>query len=158
MKAGQYMDAGVVCAEIINSDTDTVLITYDTTGTTACLEEVQAYIGNSIPVAKDGNPRIGNFPAKSLLTGTCVKTHSMTAFLSPDCKKGAEFANNVYKLAAHASVQFIGGTQETAWSTGKPITPGGSWATYSEVILSCKCLAPTKLPTKAPTKKPTKVS
>jgi hypothetical protein len=138
MKAGQHMDAGKVCATIINGDIDEVEITYDTSAANACLKEVQAYIGHSIPSGADGNPKVGNFPAKASIPETCATKYTVRLPLSTGCS-ATDFDNKVYKLAAHATVKFIGGTEETAWSIGKDIIVGGSWATYSEVLLDCKC-------------------
>jgi hypothetical protein len=148
--AGQYYPAGTVCAELVNGGSgDSVKITYDTSGTDYCLTEVQAYFGDTIPVNKAGNPSIGQFPAKATMIGSCIKTYSLSTPLSPDCKAGAEFMNRVFKFAAHSHVQFSNGSGgQTAWSVGKDIRAGGSWATYSEATIGCTCIAPTKSPTK----------
>jgi hypothetical protein len=142
MVAGQNYAAGTVCAELVNSDNgDMVKITYDTSNTDYCLTEVQAYLGNSIPVGSTGNPNVGLFPAKdTMTTDYCVQTATVLMPLVPECSKGATYMNKSLKLAAHASVEFSDGTGgQTAWSVGKAITKGGSWATYSEVSLSCSC-------------------
>jgi hypothetical protein len=160
MMAGQHLLAGTVCVELVNGGSgDSAKITYDTSGTAYCLSEVQAYIGDTIPVNSKGNPSIGHFPAKAVMSaGTCVKTYTVTTPLSPDCSSGDEFTNRIFKVAAHSSVQFADGSGgQTAWSVGKDITVGGSWASYSEASISCKCIVPTKAPTKAPTAAPTKV-
>ena len=53
--AGRTIPAGRVCIEIQNSDgSDMVKITYNTTGTDYCLKEIQAYLGDSIPVGGTG--------------------------------------------------------------------------------------------------------
>ena len=58
MKAGQTLDAGKVCVELINGGVgDSVKVTYNTTGTDYCLTEVQAYVGDSIPVGSTGTSR-----------------------------------------------------------------------------------------------------
>ncbi|GKZ00159.1 hypothetical protein MPSEU_000969100 [Mayamaea pseudoterrestris] len=156
-KAGQHYNAGQVCTELLNGDNgDSVKITYDTTGSNYCLTEVQAYFGDTIPANKAGNPMIGNFPAKSTMNGSCIKTYTLQTPLVPGCAAGAEFMNRVYKFAAHSHVQFADGSGgQTAWTDGKDITTGGSWAMYSEAALNCKCVAPTKAPTRSPTKLPT---
>ena len=152
------MYAGQVCVEILNGATDFAKITYDTSKGKACLNEVQAYLGDNIPMTDTGNPAIGTFNAKGVVSGTkCVQSYSVTTPLTPDCKKGSLFTDRIYKLAAHATVKFIGGTEETAWSQGLAIVDGGSWATYSEVKLSCTCGPLTKAPTAKPSKVPTKV-
>ena len=154
------MDSGKVCAEIVNGATDSVKITYETTGTNVCLKEVQAYLGDVIPVGATGNPKIGNFPLKYTMptTGECVTEYSfdMNIKLIPDCTTGAEFMDRVFKLAAHATVKFMDGSEETAWSVGPAIASGGSWATYSEVKLNCECAtgSPTVIPTGSPTATP----
>jgi hypothetical protein len=159
MLAGQYIPAGHACVEIINSATDTLKITYDMTSSAACLKSVHAYIGDSIPVNNAGNPAPGNFPMTDDPSGTCVKTYTFTTSLPTDCSSDRTFANKISKLAAHASVQFTDGNGgQTAWSVGKDIKAGGSWATYSEVNWSCSCgSGPVAAPVKAPTKAPTKV-
>ncbi|GKY90275.1 hypothetical protein MPSEU_000001600 [Mayamaea pseudoterrestris] len=143
MMAGQHYKAGQVCVEIINGNTDYAKITYDTLDSGYCLKEVQAYIGDNIPSNNKGNPQIGNFPAKAnISTSTCTKRYTITTPLLPDCSSGREFASRTYKFAAHSSVQTAnGGGGQTAWSTGVDITAGGSWATYSELKIGCKCAA-----------------
>jgi hypothetical protein len=158
MLAGQHIPAGQACVEVINDAADTVKITYNTTSSAACLKSVHAYIGNSIPVNNAGNPAPGNFPMIDDPAGSCVKTFTFTTALPMDCSSTSTFTNKVFKLAAHASVQFTDGNGgQTAWSVGKDIKDGGSWATYSEVTLSCSCgsgqvASPVTTPVKAPTK------
>jgi hypothetical protein len=151
MMAGQYHDAGIVCAELVNGGNgDMVKITYDTSSTDYCLIEVQAYLGSSIPVGSTGNPNVGLFPAKATMTADdCVQTVTVTMPLVPGCADGASYMDEMLKLAAHASVEFADGSGgETAWSVGQDINNGGSWASYSEASLSCHCVVPTKAPTK----------
>ena len=95
--------AGNVCLELVNGDgSDTVKVTYDTTGSDYCLDQVQAYVGDSIPVGKTGNPTIGLFPAKNTtMPAGCVKTATVSMLLTPGCVKGAEFMDRIYKVAAH---------------------------------------------------------
>jgi hypothetical protein len=149
MLAGQFYAAGKVCAEIINGDTDTVKITYDTSGTSYCLREVQAYLGDSIPTGSKGNPNIGLFPAKMIISEACAKTATVTTNLAKQCSASTPYSNWLTKLAAHSSVQLSNGTGgQTAWSVGKPITPGGSWAMFTELNINCACAVPTNSPTK----------
>jgi hypothetical protein len=158
MLAGQYIPAGSVCVEVVNGATDTVKITYDTTTSAACLKQVHAYIGDTIPTNNAGNPMIGNFPLTDDVVGSCVKTYTFTTSMPTDCSTTNTFTNKTFKLAAHASVQYTDGNGgQTAWSVGKDIKNGGSWATYSEVILSCSC-GPVPATAKAPTKVSTSIN
>ena len=165
MLASQTIPAGRVCIEIQNSDTsDTAKITYNTTGTDYCLREIQAYLGDTIPVGITGNPTIGLFPAKppvNPIPDACAKTYTVTTTLAKQCSVSTPYTNWVQKLAAHSSVEFANGTgHQTAWSVGSKINGGtkGSWAMFTQITLNCNCVAPTKAPTVAPTKVPTKVS
>jgi hypothetical protein len=139
--AGQTIPAGQVCAEIFNTGSSSnATITYDMSTSAACLKEVHAYLGDTIPANSKGNPTPGNFPYTALISAACLKKYSFTMPLSPDCSPGNEYVNRPYKMAAHASVDFTDGNgSQTAWSVGKEVTPGGSWATYSEVVLNCAC-------------------
>lgn len=154
-KAGQHIYAGRVCVELVDGRTSEVKITYDTNGSFACLKEVQAYIGDNIPTGSTGNPMIGNFPLKATISATCLKTYTFTTTLPLTCTNGQTFKDRVLKLAAHSSVQFTDGNGgQTAWSIGNDITSGGSWASYSDVRLTCSCgedipIVVTKAPTKA---------
>jgi hypothetical protein len=156
--AGQYIPAGKVCLEVVNGAKETVKITYDTRGTAACLQEVQAYFGDNIP---GSNP--GAYPEKAAMGSGCAQTYTVTTDLIPDCNNANLFVNRGYKLAAHSSVQYTDGNGgQTAWTRGKPID-GGSWAMYSDVFLSCQCggvqqITVEKPLTALPTKQPSKVS
>ena len=159
--AGQTLPAGNVCAEIMNNQGaagDVVRITYDTSGTNYCLTEVQAYFGDTIPATGSGNPQPGQFPVKNTtMPAGCVKTATLTTPLNPRCCSSSAstiWMNRGFKLAAHSSVVLsTGGGGQTAWSTGVDITGGGSWATYTPVVLNCQCPgAPVAAPVKSPTK------
>ena len=156
--AGQHFNAGTVCAEIMNGATDTVRITYDTSGSDYCLREVQAYFGDSIPSTGTGNPQVGQFPAKNTtMPSGCVKTATVTTPLAPRCCTSAPvglWSNRSFRLAAHSSVVLSnGGGAQTAWSAGVQITGGGSWATFTPAVLNCGCSsAPVPAPVRAPTK------
>jgi hypothetical protein len=149
MLAGQFYSAGKVCVEIVNADVDKARITYDTSGTSYCLKEVQAYLGDSIPVGSKGNPNIGIFPAKAVISDACAKTYTVTTDLQKQCSTETMYSSWLAKLAAHASVQYADGSNgQTAWSVGKKVNPTGSWAMYTELNLSCECVVPTESPTK----------
>jgi hypothetical protein len=151
--AGQNI--GQVCAEIVNSgNVDTVKLKYDVTGSSGCLKQVHAYLGDSIPM-NGVNPNVDAFPANAKINAACAKTYTVTVPLSLDCHTGSEFTNKIFKLAAQSVVLFTDGNgQQTLWSAGKEF---GGGATYSEAPISCKCTIPTRAPTKIPTKQPTKV-
>ena len=154
--AGQWYNAGTVCAELLNGLSDQVKITYDTTGSDYCLTEVQAYFGDRIPSNRAGNPQIGWFPAKNTtMPAGCVKTATVVTSLNPRCCSSSAatlWMNRPFRLAAHSSVVLSsGGGGQTAWTTGVDITAGGSWATYTPVNIDCGCNsypAPVISPTK----------
>jgi hypothetical protein len=148
--AGQTIYSGTVCVDIINGETDMVQLTYDTSDTKACLLEVQAFVGDTIPVGSTGNPNVGLFPMKAYPTGSCVKRVVVSSELVPDCQEGGEFTNRIYKLAAHATNSGLTKDDETSWTAGVDITVGGSWATFTELGLTCKCSAPVPVVAIAP--------
>ena len=110
--------------------------------------EVHANLGATIPVNGAGNPQINLFSSdvtlatneKKITISSCVTSYTVTLPLNPQCKRGAEFSNMIYKLAAQAVVKFLGGTKEVAWSDGPKINDDGSWATYTEMELDCDCI------------------
>ena len=117
--------------------TDWAKITYDTTGTDYCLDEVQAYLGDSIPLNNQGNPSIGNFPAKAVSLSTssnCVKTWTVNTVLSKTCCASTTYTNWATALAAHSHVTLSNGSGgQTAWTPGIEMTAGGSWATNTPI-------------------------
>ncbi|MGA1824192.1 MAG: hypothetical protein ACMUIP_05955 [bacterium] len=62
--AGQTIDAGLVCVEVVGTD---LVVTYDTANGWE-LVETHLWVGDSLadmPQTKQGNPKIGNFPYNS---------------------------------------------------------------------------------------------
>ena len=133
--AGQNINAGSVCIEIVNGN---LLVTYNTTGGWQ-LVETHLWIGTvslTIPQTKSGNPKIGNFPYHSGdITGATTYTHTIpisNLFTCPSLN-----TRRLY-VAAHAVVR-KDGQIETAWSEGSNFSAKGNWGTYTAVLLTCDC-------------------
>lgn len=134
--AGQNIDAGDVCLEVVG---DNLVVTY-TTQDGWELTEAHLWVGKNIadmPQTKKGNPKVGNFPYKSGdITG--VTSYS---FFVPLSSLGSDLCDKTYFAAAHAVVRKpdgSGGYQtETGWGSGDPIVPQGSWAMYFSFLFVC---------------------
>ncbi len=148
--AGQTIDAGVVC--FVVNDNDTLDVTYATSDGWE-LTEAHLWVGedqDGYPMAKNGNPKIGNFPYNSgNITGTTVYTFSVPlgnvqkffdlGELGDSCGK----AGTLYAMA-HAAVRLVDGggnviQTETGWSEGEGAVQKGSWATRSAITLKVTC-------------------
>lgn len=151
--AGQTIDAGDVCYAVA-ADNQTLTVTYNTADGWE-LTEAQLWVGedqDGYPMAKNGNPKIGNFPYNAGdITGATAHSFSVPlgnvqSFFDLDnldqyCPDGA--TGTIYALA-HASVRLTdgGGTvvqTETGWSDGEPAVKKGSWATRTVIDLSVTC-------------------
>lgn len=106
----QWYNAGTVCVEIISGGTtDWAKVTYDTTGTDYCLDQVHAYIGDSIP--GNNGPSPGQFTNQATLdTSGCIKTYTLNTVLPKTCSASAPYASWCTKLAAHSHVTLTSGT------------------------------------------------
>jgi hypothetical protein len=129
--AGQHMLAGNVTA---TNDATNLYVTFNTTDGWL-MTGTQLYVGNlaGLPTNKAGNPKIGNFPYKmsfSPYSTSYTYTIPLSTFGGDQCLVIAAHAN-VVQLDAEG----IETNGQTAWSAGSPITPGGSWATYSVYCL-----------------------
>jgi hypothetical protein len=138
--AGQTIDAGTVCSSVNGDNLD---VTFTTTGGWE-LEEAHLWVGTQLsdmPQTKKGNPKIGNFPYNSGdISGSTSHTFSVSlAGLDFSCPGD----DVTYLLAAHAALRKDNGDgtfqTETGWGDGPNIVDRGSWATYTEVTLSCDC-------------------
>jgi hypothetical protein len=138
--AGQTIDAGAVCVEIVGSD---LVVTYETTG---CWEltEAHAWVGDNIgdmPQTRKGNPKIGNFPHNSGdITGETF--HSFAIPLA-DLGFSCPGDDTTYFVAAHAALRCDNGDgtyqTETGWADGSRFVERGAWGTFFSVILTCDC-------------------
>ena len=140
--AGQDIDAGTVCVEIVDTgDTETLYITYNTTGGWE-LVETHLWLGTvllDMPQTRKGNPKIGNFPYKSGdITGQTTYT-----FIVDLADFGGEegLCGHDLLAAAHAALQLVddSGTviqTETGWGNGEPML-FNNWATYFGIQFTC---------------------
>ncbi|MBC7388575.1 MAG: hypothetical protein H7329_05135 [Opitutaceae bacterium] len=134
--AGQHTLAGTIT---VTNDAINLIVTYNTIDGWL-LKHTHLYVGpkSGLPVGATGNPKIGNFPYStehSPMVTSFSYTIPLSKFEGESC----------IIIAAHAEVIKLsenGGTADaqTAWGAGKEITPGGSWATYSDY---CICKAST---------------
>jgi len=150
--AGQTIDAGDVCFAV---DGGTLTVTYTTYGGWQ-LTEAHLWVGevqDGYPHAKNGNPKIGNFPYNSgSITGATsysfsVPLGSVQSFIDLDnldasCGK----SGTIYGMA-HAALRKVDGSgnvvqTETGWSQGEGAVQKGSWATRSVITLSVTCDTP----------------
>ncbi|UCC84253.1 MAG: hypothetical protein JSW46_04810 [Gemmatimonadota bacterium] len=136
--AGQSIDAGEVQATVVGGD---LVVTYVTTDGWE-LTEAHLWVGEHLadmPQARNGNPKIGNFPHNS---GDITGMTSFS-FSIPLSSLGGEpyVCDRSFYLAAHAALRKDnggGGYQtETGWGDGKRIVERGSWATYFAITLTC---------------------
>jgi hypothetical protein len=136
MLAGQFTEAGEVCVKV---EGDFMTVTYKTSNGWE-LSEAQLWAGLNLalmPVGKQGNPQIGNFPYKS---GDITGATNYPFYVPLNELSAGELCDLTGYLAAHAALRKPdgnGGYQtETGWVEGQPIN-GGSWAMYSSVSFTC---------------------
>lgn len=129
LMAGQHHNAGTVT---VTNDYTYVYVTYSTTGDWV-LSQTHLYVGDCslIPVNNAGNPRIGHFPYSGSHANLKNYTYRIPLSALP---------NGCGCIAAHAVVKKLNAsgqviTTETAWGSGTPITPGGSWAMKFEYCI-----------------------
>jgi hypothetical protein len=144
--AGQTIDAGAVCVEVLGSD---LLVTYVTDNGWE-LVETHTWVGDSLgklPQTKQGNPVPGRFPYQSGdISGATSHTVVIPlAVLGIDCDLNA--SDTTLFVAAHAALQKPGGagggTQtETGWADGDRFVDKGNWGTYFSTVVSCDCETP----------------
>lgn len=139
--AGQTTDAGDVCVAVNGSD---LLVTYATTDGWE-ISEAHLFVGETqegMPQARNGNPKIGNFPNNSgNITGATTHTFSvdLTQF-GFDASPTSCDARNIF-VAAHAALRKNNGNgtyqTETGWGDGYGLVDRGSWATGFQLKISC---------------------
>jgi hypothetical protein len=139
--AGQSIDAGTVCVEVIGDD---LVVTY-TTQDGWELTEAHLWVGDDLadmPQTKKGNPKVGNFPHNSGdITGS--DSHTFTIPLSD--LGGGDFATSLcdhpFDAAAHAALRKDNGSggyqTETGWANGARMVQRGNWATFFNFGFSC---------------------
>jgi len=140
--AGQDIDAGNVCAEVVdNGATEQLCITYTTTGGWE-LVEAHLWVGKALadmPQTRKGNPQVGQFPYHSGdITGQTTYTFcvDLSEFGGEDALCGEELL-----AAAHAVVRKDNGDgtyqTETGWGDGDRMVERGNWATYFGIQFTC---------------------
>jgi hypothetical protein len=153
LKAGQTISAGTVCWDV-SADGTMLDVTYTTSGGWE-LTEAHLWVGENqdgYPMAKKGNPKVGNFPYNSGdITGTTtysfsVPLGSVQSFFDLDnLDLYCGVSGTIYSMA-HAAVRKgdgSGGYQtETGWSDGEGAVQKGSWATRTTISLSVTCDQP----------------
>lgn len=156
--AGQTIDAGDVCFSV-DASSGTLTVSYYTYDGWE-LTEAHLWVGETqdgYPKAKNGNPKIGNFPYNSGdITGRTAYSFSLplgnvqSFFDLDDLDTYCDQSGTIYAMA-HAALRKDDGTggyqTETGWSDGEGAVQRGSWATRSAINLSVTCNEPPKPPT-----------
>lgn len=150
--AGQFIDAGTVCAAY-DADTDVLTITY-ATAPGWFLGETHLWVGpEPMPTNRKGNPQIGRFPytdefVTDCATGVTTFSYDIASYAAsmgfPTCDCTSDTTSVLLEAAAHAALYKCDGDgnviqTETGWGNGDEITEGGSWATESAYCLTCSC-------------------
>jgi hypothetical protein len=146
--AGQDIDAGLVCAEVVDyGDTEELCITYTTTGGWELIE-AHLWVGDTYdgyPHTRKGNPKVGNFPHQSGdITGATEYTFCVD--LNEFGTEGGtvDLCDLTLYAAAHAVVGIdtdgdgVYDQTETGWGDGDRMVERGNWATYFYIELSCE--------------------
>jgi hypothetical protein len=146
--AGQTIEAGNVCIEIIdNGDTEEMCVTYTTTDGWVLIE-TQAWAGEDLadmPQNRKGNPKVGNFPYHSGdITGQT--SYSFCIDLNQYGTEGGvvDLCGMMLYAATHAVVgrdadgDGVYEDQETAWGDGDRMVDRGNWSTYFTISLACE--------------------
>ncbi len=140
--AGQTIDAGTVCLEIVDSgETEELWVTYNTANGWE-LVEAHLWVGqslNDMPQTNKGNPKVGNFPYNAGdITGETTYT-----FIVPLDEFGGEagLCGEELLAAAHAALRKDNGDgsyqTETGWGDGYRIVSKGNWATFFGIEFIC---------------------
>lgn len=136
--AGQSINAGTVDLAV---NGDTLVVSYNTIDGWG-LEEVHLFIGENLadmPQAKNGNPKIGNFPYIAQSLNGAVSY----SFYIPLSALGGEpyVCDKTFIVAAHAALKKDNGDgtfqTETGWGDGEKMVTKGNWATYFSILFSC---------------------
>jgi hypothetical protein len=144
--AGQSIDAGTVCAEVIDyGDTEELCITYTTTGGWE-LVEAHLWVGEDLsdmPQTRKGNPKVGNFPHHSGdITGQTTYTFCLDLNQFGTEGGAVDLCDLLLYAAAHAVVRKDNGDgtyqTETGWGDGQRMIQRGNWATYFTIQLDCE--------------------
>lgn len=146
--AGQTIEAGTVCIEMVDTSgdgyNDAMRVTYETAAGWQ-LTEAHLWIGDEIsqmPQTRQGNPKIGNFPYNSGDITGATTYH----FDDPICCLGFDCVMETKKfyIAAHASLRAVDangnptGQTETGWMDGDRFVIKGMWGTYFTTTVTCK--------------------
>lgn len=137
--AGQTINAGDVCVEIVNGD---LCVTYTTSGGWE-LDEYHLWVGTNtddMPQTKKGSPKLGHFPYTATnLGGGASPVTSVTVCVSADDLGLGELCDtDNLKVVAHAVVEKDTDgdgepdAEETAFADGGDLD-GSSWATVMNV-------------------------
>lgn len=140
LMAGQYIDAGDVCTEIVDGE---LCVTY-TTSDGWELDEYHLWIGEDAegyPQANNGNPKLGLFPYSETGLAGGNPVMSKTVCVSPEDFGLTEWCDwDEVNMVAHAVVVRDGDgdgyldTSETGYAAGYELE-GKSWATGTSVDL-----------------------
>lgn len=137
--AGQYIEAGEVCVKVQG---DFLSVTYNTVDGWQ-MTEAHLWAGTDMalmPAAKNGNPKIGNFPYNSgNITG--ATSYSFSVPLADVFGAPADLCGTGGYLAAHTALRRDNGSggyeTQTGWVDGQQINTKGSWAMYSSLLFTC---------------------
>jgi hypothetical protein len=146
--AGQDIDVGTVCVEVIdNGDTEDLCITYTTVNGWELIES-HLWVGDTFggyPQNRKGNPQVGLFPYHS---GDISGATSYTFCLDLNefgTEGGAlDLCDLILYAAAHAvvGIDTDGDGEydqtETGWGDGQRMVTKGNWATFFSIELSCE--------------------
>ncbi len=140
--AGQTIDAGTVCLEIVDSgETEDLWVTYNTTNGWE-LTEAHLWVGqslNDMPQTNKGNPKVGNFPYNS---GDIAGETTYTFIVPLEDFGGEEgLCGEELLAAAHCALRKVDedGTYqtETGWADGYRMVSKGNWATFFGIEFVC---------------------
>lgn len=144
--AGQTIDAGDVCLEVVGEN---LIVTFTTTGGWELLE-THLWVGSNLaemPQTKQGNPKIGNFPYQSGdITGQTAYFFTVPLVNLGGPNYLETLCNQTFFMAAHAAVRKADGSggyqTETGWASGQPLVQQGSWAMYFTFQFVCGTTPP----------------
>lgn len=141
--AGQHTDIGDV---YVRADNEFLYISYEIDlDNDFYLVNTHLWAGKDLidlPVNRKGNPALGRFPyvdenldTKAL--GVQIPLYSLGLTPEDICDE-----DKLVYYAAHATVieriGLLGSETQTAWAEGEEVNPGGSWAMYDEITLTCE--------------------
>lgn len=131
--AGQDIEVGTVSASL---DSDTIEVTYDTSGTDWYLADTHLHVTDDDDFEevtnRPGNPRPGQFDYSGKPYGEYAKTVTYEADVE---NLYLDDGDDVFVAAQAEVFKYLDDDEireETAWGAGDRFTERGNWATYSE--------------------------